>query len=577
MAIDITKQDHRTKLQRALRKSYTDAAPKRTVRRNLYDIYSDDPQDALSELIHDKNDLGTLINNFQKFVRGHMLTLAFYSPKWGVEAKTAEARGTDKRINAFLTRYSEIMNFNKLQKKLALDSAFGWAVCKVDNGPSPKGITAPVTPRAYRIHPDLLIVDPTVGDIDECSYIGDMYLVPLNEAQAHEGFTPDRAKKLTEFRANSDSSSSYSADGSGDTELYAEPMTRLVDVYIPATGMIYTWPCPNDEFTHVGAEDSLLGQRPSPINPYCMLNLLEMPGYLVELSRLQSLRGLHLVSNEMLYKGIEQARSSQRNPVGPLGSEQDITTAMNAGDNNPIFLEDKDKLSLYTIPGPDPSILGLGMNAAKMFSSEAGNLEVALGASAGADTARQTEALLGQISASQSLDRRAFEEFLAEIGKKMAELAFANDELEIKSLEQVPGTKIKFSRLWAGPTKMPRVCTIDDMTFSVTPFSTAFRTPQEKVAQLNQATQLILQLFMAKAQGAPLDMAAITKEVADSFDLVPSLLEWWNGQDPTPAEETQNVYQSTAQGAQGSDVRYQGSQNNAPDQAPAPQEAGGLS
>jgi len=217
------------------------------------------------------------------------------------------------------------------------------------------------------------------------------------------------------------------------------------------------------------------------------------------------------------------------------------------------------------------------MNTAKMFSSEAGNLEVALGASAGADTARQTEALLGQISASQSLDRRAFEEFLAQIGKKMAELAFSNDELEVKTLERVPGTQFQFSRLWAGPTKMPRVCTIDDMSFKVTPYSTAFRTPQEKVSQLNQATQLILQLFMAKGQGAPLDLGAITQEIAEAFDLVPSLLEWWNGQDPTPQEQTNQAYQTTAQKGQGSDVRYQGSQNTAPEQAPAPQDAGGIS
>lgn len=577
MAIDITLVDHRTKLQRALRQSWTDAAPKRTVRKNLMDIYADEPDDFYSEMARDKEDLGTLLNLFQKFVRGHLLTLAYYSPKWSIEAQTAEARGTDKRVQSFLTRYSEIINFNKLQKQLALDSAFGWAVCKVDNGPAPKGNTTPVVPRAYRINPDQLIVDPTVGDIDECAYIGDMYLVPLNEAQTHPEFIPERAAKLQEFRQNSESSSIYSANGAGNVELYAEPMTRLLDVYIPAKGKIYTYPCPNDEFTMVASEDGLLGERESAINPYCMLNLLEMPGFLVELSRLKSLRGLHLVSNEMLMKGVEQARSSQRNPVGPLGAEQDMSTALNAGDNNPIFLEDKQQLSLYTIPGPDPSILGLGMNTAKLFSSEAGNLEVALGASAGADTARQTEALLGQISASQSLDRRAFEEFLAQIGKKMAELAFANDELEVKTLERVPGTQFQFSRLWAGPTKMPRVCTIDDMSFKVTPYSTAFRTPQEKVSQLNQATQLILQLFMAKGQGAPLDLGAITQEIAEAFDLVPSLLEWWNGQDPTPQEQTNQAYQTTAQKGQGSDVRYQGSQNTAPEQAPAPQEGGGLS
>jgi len=571
MAIDISIQDHRSRLSVALRKSFTDAAPCRTIRQNLYDIYRDESNPAFSSL-DGGDDLGTLLNLFQKFVRGHMLTLAYFNPKWDINARTAEGRGLDGRMNSFMNSYNEIIHFNKVQKQLALDSAFGWAVAKVSTGIAPKGIVAEVSPRVHRINPDMLIVDPTAASLEECSYVADMYLVPLNEAQNHKEFDPEEAAKLTEYRDNSDGTGKL-ADGTSATDSYAEPMVRLIDVYIEKAGMIYTWPCPSDNFDYVSSSPPL-GKRESKINPYTILSLLNMPGHLVELARLRSLRGLHLLSNEMLMKGVKQARGSQRNPVGPLGSEQSMGAALSAGDNNPIYVENVQDLGLYQIPGPDPSILSLGMQGAALFSKEAGNLEVALGASTGADTARQTQALMGQISAAQSIDRQSFEAFLSEIGKKIMTLAFSNEAIELNSIVRIPGTKIEYNRLWAGPSKMPRVTGIDSFNFDVVPFSTAFRTPQERVGQLGQATQLLLQFMMAKMQGAPLALDAITQSVAKSFDLVPELLEWWDGKEPNAMERTTNTYQSMAQDAQGSDIRYQG-QGQQPDEAP-PQVQGGV-
>jgi len=580
MAIDITVPDHRNRLSKALKKSFTDAEKNRIIRKNLFDIYRDRANPAFEASISpEAQELGTLVNLFQKFVRGHMLTLAYFSPKWDINARTMAGRGLDKRMQQFMGRYTELLNFNRIQKQLALDSAFGWAVAKVTNGIPPKGITAPMAPRVYRVDPDMLIVDPTAATIDECAYIGDVYLVPLNEAQAYPGFNEAKRAKLPEYRHSTSSGANTLPDGSPAVEAYGEPMTRILDLYIPKMGAIYSWSAPNDTFAEVGSEMPM-GVRVTPINPYEVLSLLDMPGNLLELSRLRSLRGLHLLSNEMLDKGIQQARGSQRNPVAPLGAQGNLDAAMQAGDNNPIYLDpsEQEKLDLYTIPGPDPSILQLGLTASKLFSSEAGNLEVALGASAGADTARQTEALLGQISASQSLDRRAFEEFLGRLAMKLMTLAFSNDALELQTRERVPGTTLEYSRKWQGPSQMPRVAEIDAFHFSVVPHSTAFRTPQERVGQLDQASQLILRWMMAKAQGAPIALDALMGSVSEAFDLVPELLEWWNGQEPTPAEKTANTYQSMASDPQGSDVRYQGANQQQEAAFPeSPPQGGGLS
>lgn len=558
MAIQIENPHHRDRLSKALKKSFTDSQPRRRFRANLVDIYKDEDNHAYHYLTDDREDLGTLINLFQKYVRGHLLSVAHNSPRWAVDARTTAGRGLDKRLQAFLTRYSEILNFNRVQKQLALDSAFGWAVAKVDSGLAPKGITAPVAPRVYRINPDMLIVDQAAPTIDECAFIGDMYLVPLNEAQAHPGFNEEGRSKLTEYHRSSSTSRDPNSDVTDDS--YAEPMVRLLDVYIPKKGTIYTWPAPNDDFSHVATTEPL-GARQTPVNPYCLLSLLAIPGILDEISRLGSLRGLHLLANEMLHKGVQQARASQRNPTAPMGSMEDLETALVAGDNNPISVEDQKNLGLFTIPGPDAAILNLGNYAVNEFGKHAGNLDVALGSSAGADTARQTEALIGQISASQALDRSQFEEFLSSIGEKLATLAFHSEVLELETRVPVPGTRFEFSQLWTTPQFLPRVANIDTFHFNVVSYSTSFRNPQERLSQLSTASDLVMKWMIAKGQGAPINLEAIMNTASESFDLIPELLEWWDGEEPTPAERTENTYQSLAASPQGSDVRHHGSQN----------------
>jgi len=153
MAIDITQVDHRSRLSRALRKSFTDAHSRRLFRANLVDIYKDDETNASYHLEEDREDLGTLINLFQKYVRGHLLSVAHNSPRWAVDARTTAGRGLDKRLQAFLTRYSEILNFNRIQKQLALDSAFGWAVAKIDSGLAPEGDHCPRRPTSVSYQP----------------------------------------------------------------------------------------------------------------------------------------------------------------------------------------------------------------------------------------------------------------------------------------------------------------------------------------------------------------------------------------------------------------------------------------
>lgn len=553
MAVDLTNPDSRARLGRAIRRSFDLSAPDRARRADLIDIFRD--RTSLSDLFTRDTQKLTYLNLFSQFVRGQEITLAYSAPTWSINARTVEGKGFDKRIQAFLAEYACILNFQNLVHQWAVDTAFGRAVAKVITSIAPKGISSPVAPRVFRLNPDNFIVDRSASSLEEATYLGDVYFTDLDEAKTHPFFDREGRSRLTEWTGGSGGSNAWQRDG-GDDDLFASAQTRLVDMYIPTLGVVATWEAPNDNFDNI-AQLKPLQAYPAP-NPYIGCDLMSAPDSLETLSRLGQLRPLNMFANDMFSKMATQARQSQRNPVAMLGDDMDANSVLKQPDGEMALLSNPKSLDIFTIPGPDSSIVQMVNMASGEFSRGAGNLNVSLGQSPGASTARQTQALIGQINESQAVDRSKFETFLGEVGKRLATLAFHDEALQLSMSQQIPGTKYFINNGWGPPQALPRIGTIDDYKFEIVTSSTSFRGPQERFQQLMAASQMVLQMMQAQAMGAPIDIEAVLADAAESFDLVPRLMDWWNGQPPTPQEKSSNTYQSMAGASQGSDVRYQG-------------------
>lgn len=562
MAINLKNHEHRSRLARAIRRSYDLSAPDRSRRADLIRIYAD--RSTLTNMfLNDRDneiDRTAYLNLFALFVRGHEISLAYRAPKWSINARTAAAKGFDKRIQIFLDKYADILGLSSLAHTWAIDSAFGRAVAKVVTSIAPKGIVSPVAPRTFRLNPDHVILDRSASTVAESTYFADMYFADLDEAREHPYFDEAGRASLTEWSAGNGSGSNSFPYPGGDHELFASAQTRLVDVYIPARGVLATWACPNDTFDYISTSPPL--QELTVPNPYVILDLLTTPDSLDIVSRLGQLRPLNMLANDMFEKGAQQAYNSQRNPIAQQGNDQDAHAITNAPDGEVALLSDMKAVDVFNIPGPDPSIFNLANSAAGLFSQHAGNLNTALGISPGASTARQTQAMISQITEAQAVDRMKFEEFLGEIGKRLGTLAFHDEMLQLDAQMQIPGTKIWLNVGWGPPDVLPRVGSVDDYKFEVVPFSTAFRGPQERLAQLDAATKLVAGLMQLQAAGAPLDLQTILEDAAEAFDLVPNLQAWWSGQPPTPQQSAQQTYQTMAGQPQGTSVQYQGSGGN---------------
>lgn len=555
MAIDLQNPDSLRKLQRAIEYNYEKAEPSRARRKRLIDIFRGQgkwPSLGLDQ----EGDQATPINLFQAFVRGHLLSVAHQLPRWGVKGRTQGARGFANTAKAFLTRYTEILDLGRVFRQVANDSAYGNAVIKTVNGPPPKGIKSPVVPRSYRISPNNLILDHSATEPEEGLFIADTYLISWQEAREYEHYDPEVRATLQPWRDQS--GGDMLPDEYSDQDVLAEEMTRVIDVYLPSLGALVTWPASESgrKFSEITSGKPLAITR-TLINPYSILQLLTSPESLEELSHLEALRELHLIANDGFSKAAKQMRQSKRNPTGKMGDDQDLDVLLQKGEGEGVMLDRDAELDVFALPGPDQSVVGLSQMAMGMFSQQAGNLDVALGNSAGADTARQTQALLGQIGSNQAFDRLAFEMFMADVGKKLLTLAYESETLELHTMAMVPGTRFSYPVSWLPPDKQPRTASIDDFLVDTVPYSASYRPPEARLQQLQQASQILLQWLAAKAQGLPVNIPAIIKSLEEAFDLLGDLQEWFDAEPPpTPGEKVQQQYMGTPGAHEGTRVQY---------------------
>ena len=576
MAIDISNPTEATQLGRALQYSWSQGSAERKRRTSLIEIFRDErpPWETAGGPHSSAFGHGTTVNLFQQYVRGVQIALAYKSPKYAIKARRSEGVGFDALMQQFLNSYSCILNFQELLRQFATDTCFGDAIAKTVESLAPKGVYSPLAPRTFRVNPNNFLRDRSAENVTDALFFADVYLVSLKEARAYQGFDPEVLKVLQPYTLGSDEQ--RSDRGFYNTEAYAEDVTRLIDVYLPATGQICTYPAPNDSFGLIS--QGALEIRQTPVNPYSICRMSVIPDSLAEIARLESLRELHLLTNDMWDKAARQSRQSKRNPMDIIGNETDMDTLLTAPDGEAVFVNEK-TADIYVLPAADPQIVNMAGLAQQTFSQQAGNLEVALGLGAGAGTARQSNQILQQVTAATALDQSIFNEFVADIGRKLCTIAFQSEVFQYQSAIQIPGLKYSVNVGWAPASKLPRIGVVDDYHFEVVPLSGSLRTPQERLQQLTQATQMFSQMVMLQAQGMPINMEAVMKSIGEGFDLVPDLQEWWTpAQKPTPLQQTSSMYQSLAGPAEGSEVNYNGVGGgaSAPAAASGPSLQGGL-
>lgn len=496
----------------------------------------------------------------------HQLTTVYNVPTYKVIANLPEVDAIAPQLQEFLNRYVNLLDLGSILRAVSLDSFFGYGIFRVDHGLLPPaamhatGVEA--GPRCWRVSQDDYGFDGSAKTWDQIAYHYSFRNVPLQQAQNYIPFleyNPDGAQALTEYSYWADNEKSRVND-SAFSQQSAMEMTRLIDVYFPHSNQVVTWPANQPYFAGVEGKPLLSRDyKGHYTGPYGVLSHLDIPDNLIPVCQNESVRNLHFLFNDLMEITANQATSAKYNPVFEVGNEKDMNRIMDASDRTAVPVSNINKIGSHTIPGPDQSQTAYLSAALGMYKEFSGNLDDSLGLGPTAKTARQSQ-LINQANSIRGAEaKRRTDAMAVAIGVKLSHLALQDQELTLRYRREIgrSGQFVVESK-WRAPTPMGGgIVHADDFSLSIAVGSMQYRSPQEILQEINEASGIIFQAIQMAAGGAPINVEAVVEMQAEYRNL-PQLRKLWIGLLPQYAKqvgETQQAIQFASQKPNGNYTR----------------------
>jgi hypothetical protein len=488
----------------------------------------------LAKVLGIKKNKPMLGNLYQLAGIAHAVTLAYNTPRYLCVPTKPSVEAIAIRGKEWLNQYSPLIGLGAVARGCATDSYFGYGIIRVGIGQLPAGVRRmtgqQLGPMCRRVSQDHFIWDGNATEWPDVTWMADEFLAPLDQAKNFPLFNPEVRANLAEYtRQTSQQGSDGRVHQTQASGMRAVGVTQLVRVYFPQSEVEAIWPANDGAFKAVNGEPLWVGKYEGHHSgPYAILSHLDIPDNLIPVPLSESTKGLHFLFNELATITSEQAKKARYNPTYEQGGQRDIELWEKTPDRKPIPVSNVQRLGSLQIPGPDQSQTAY-MNAVyQMFNEFSGNPRDTLGLGATAPTARQSELIRSATTVRGGEARRRMNEVMELVGRKLLHLALNDETHRFPMRMQLPRTKLSMDISWLTPNEMPRTKDVDDFTVKVIPESMEFRTAQQRLAALKEATAEIVAIAQAVAQGAPIDLEAVVETQAEYRDL-PELREWWAG------------------------------------------------
>lgn len=582
MSINPRNPDHRQRLSRALSHSYQEIKRYNNLRANTIRAYLGVSEKTLGSLT---NRASTSTQDYERNLPkgnllqlsglSHQIALAYGEPRWYSKARTPENAGLADTLGPALNRMSALLDLGETHRNVAADSYFGYGIFKVGIGFMPAAAQIAtgleIGPCVWRVGQNQFIYDMQAESWNAVGYVGDTYFMPLNDAQK---VYPDQADRLQGF-TDIDRLDAATVIPRSSRLHHAEEMVQLVDLYFPREKKIATWPVRGGSFSTVVEEPLTIRDYEGHWSGvYQVLTHLYSPDDLVPIAQAESVKSMHFLFNDILKITSDQARAAKINPMYRGGSDADMRKIFEAPDRYPVGVQDPTALQAnFEIPGPTQSqtaYLAAMLNLFRELTPTFDEPERAPTAAQGTLERETTNAIIAEA-------RRRDTRVLQLVGYKLGYLLLNNNEITLPASRPLrPGSNIPLDVSFRPG---PRSGRIDDFDIAIEPYSTRYRSPEQRMQQVMTSIQIIGQMMEMKANGAPINIEAIVKSLAEGQDL-PELLEMVEEADPLDAAKrsqsrrtaprlgvgqytTTSVSEKSTAGALESNLNQAGSDNGA--------------
>lgn len=529
---DLSNNEKRSRLHKAIRSSRNALEPFRRVRKELIKDY------VGSWYAEGGAENKTLVNLINQTARIYTISLAANNPQVLVSTPKSEAIAFARRFEVNLNKLISDMALDQTFRMIVLDAFFclGCGVVMMrDTDTRFHGLLEseedvwldPGEPWFNRVSLDDLILDMPAKELSKMRYCGHRYRADYEKVMDEPGYSKKAKEKLRpSTRSHHDTTGAArdiaSEHGSAEDDDLKD-MVWLMDVWIAENNSIVTMACDQEDIEPL-IEREWTG---SQAGPYKFLSLGDTPDNIIPTSPAVNLKGMHDLQNRLHCRMEDDSDAHRVVNVFPPGMEDDANRLRTAERNGWYRAKSPEQIKQFESGGVDQRDMALATFLQTEFDRMAGNLQAMGGLGAQASTVGQEELIHGQLSKNVADMRVAVVNFAATCILDLGRLMWEDQTLELRTSMPVGNSGINVRADWLSPLNQndelvaqglqspARVGNFEDYEFRVEPYSMVFKTPQQHLQEYFQVLREISPLWpMFQASGATLNVQVLVKEMA---------------------------------------------------------------
>lgn len=515
--IDLSNDERRGRLFKAIRSSRDALEPFRRVRKELIKDY------VGSWYAEGGAETTTLVNLINQTARIYTIALAANNPQVLVSTPRTENISFARRFEVNLNKLISDMTLDKTFRQIVTDAFFclGCGVVMMrDTDTRFHGLLEseedvwldPGEPWLNRVSLDDLILDMPAKELTKMRYCGHRYRADYEKVMDEPGYSKKVKDKLKPTnRGHHDQTGAardIASEGGSAEDDDLKDMIWLMDLWIAENNSIVTMVCDQGDLEPL-IEREWTG---SQSGPYKFLSLGDTPDNVIPTSPAINLKGMHDLQNR-LHRRMEADSDAHRVVnVYPPSMHDDAQRLQTAERNSWQRGTSPEQIKQFEMGGVDQRDMALATFLQGEYDRFAGNLQAMGGLGAQASTVGQEELIHGQLSKNVADMRLAVVMFASDCILDLGRLMWEDQTLELHTSMPVGSSGIQVTSDW---TPDYRMGDFEDYEFRVEPYSMVFKTPQQHIQEYFQVLREIAPLWpMFQASGATLNVQVLVDEMA---------------------------------------------------------------
>lgn len=429
--------------------------------------------------------------------------LAARAPRVMVTSPVDELKPYAREMEIALNQVPGEIKLDKTLRRAVIEALYSVGVVKVGlrlGGSNYEGIDVGEV-FVDLVQLDDYFVDMSAKSRETIAFEGNDYWLPIEEARAlattGEKLEPDQ-HTVTGDRGEERAEGISGKEGA---DVYGERVW-LRDVWIPREQVVITYGVKSKKKLREIPWDG------PECGPYHVLGFSDVPGNLLPLPTVATLRDLHELANAVFRKLARQAVAKKRVVTFTGGSDNDgsANALKEAADGDGIKWTGQ-KPETIDVGGIDAESLAFYLQVYEQFNRLAGNLDSLGGLGPSAETASQEDAIGQAASARMAAMKSRTIDFTRGIWKSIAWYEWTNPVRKRsirKPVDQGDGVSFYLAREWSAETRDGDFL---DFNFDIDPFSMEDDTPAIRLQKIKQVFLEIIapSLPIMQQQGATVD------------------------------------------------------------------------